>query len=60
MTERTITFAVDERQAEVLLKFLKRVSPKEVALLLDRPDEWEPFNKASERLRVALRDAAEQ
>lgn len=59
MREHSIIFTVGEGQAAALLKFLRRVGPKEVAQLLDRPDEWEPFNTASERLRLALRDVVE-
>ena len=37
MTEHSIIFTIEEGQAAALLKLLRRVTPREVALLLDQP-----------------------
>jgi hypothetical protein len=51
-----ITVEQDRDQAEALLTFLHRIGPSEIAQLHEGI-EWATFNKARERLRVALRGA---
>jgi hypothetical protein len=51
-----ITIELDKDQAEALLTVLRRIGPSEVAQLHEGI-EWPTFDKASEKLRVALRDA---
>jgi hypothetical protein len=49
-----ITIELDRDQAEALLTVLRRIGPSEVAMLHEGV-EWAAFDKASERLHVALR-----
>jgi hypothetical protein len=58
-TERAITFYVDTPGAEALLTVLRRIGPNEIAMLHDEGIEWATFDKASTRLRTALRDLVE-
>jgi hypothetical protein len=55
-TQMKITIELDKDQAEALLTVLSRIGPSEVAQLHEGI-EWPTFDSASEKLRVALRDA---
>jgi hypothetical protein len=56
----TVTFRLtDKNEAKVHLKFLRCVSFPAVAKTLDGQEKVRVFNKASERLRVALRQVVE-
>ena len=51
-----ITIELDNDQAEALMAVLRRIGPSEVAQLHEGI-EWPTFDRASEKLRVALRNA---
>ena len=51
-----ISVELDREQATALLTVLRRIGPSEVAQLHEGI-EWPTFDGASEKLRVALRDA---
>jgi len=53
-----ITIELDRDQAEALLTVLRRIGPSEIAQLHEGI-EWATLDKASEKLRVALRDVVE-
>jgi hypothetical protein len=55
----TITFEIDHDQADALLSVLRRIGPSEIAQLHEGI-EWAAFDKASEKLRAALRDALQE
>jgi hypothetical protein len=58
--EIEITFRVEPEQAPALLKFLRRVGFDAVTETLDDDgEEIRAFGRASERLRVALRQVVE-
>jgi hypothetical protein len=48
-----ITVDLDKEQAETLLKFLRRVGPKDLEQIHDELD-WSTFDAASRRLRLAI------
>ena len=54
MTEHRITFYVNTAEATALLTVLRRIGPSEIAML-----QWPTYDKASEKLHVALRDVTE-
>ena len=53
-----ITVELEQEEATTLLRFLRRIGPSEVAMLHEGL-EWPTYDKASEKLRVALRDVIE-
>jgi hypothetical protein len=57
--EVEITFRVKPEQAAALLEFLSCVLRADIMRALDSPGEVQPFDFASERLRVALRKVVE-
>ena len=53
-----ISLDLSQEEATALLMVLRRIGPSEVAQLHEGI-EWPTFDKASEKLRVALRDVME-
>ena len=53
-----ITVELEHEEATALLTVLRRIGPSEVAMLHEGV-EWPTYDKASEKLRVALRDVIE-
>jgi len=53
-----ITVELEQEEATALLTVLRRIGPSEVAMLHEGV-EWPVYDKASEKLRVALRDVIE-
>ena len=53
-----ITVELEQEEATVLLTVLRRIGPSEIAMLHEGV-EWPTYDKASEKLRVALRDMIE-
>ena len=53
-----ITVELDRDETEALLTVLRRAGPSEVAMLHEGV-EWPTYDKASEKLHVALRDVTE-
>ena len=53
-----ITVELDRDETEALLTVLRRAGPSEVAMLHEGV-EWPTYDKASEKLRVVLRDMIE-
>jgi hypothetical protein len=49
-----ITVELEHEEATALLTVLRRIGPSEIAML-----QWPTYDKASEKLRVALRDVIE-
>jgi len=54
-----ITVELDRDQAEILMKLLRRLDPREPEELLDDAGEAQVFSVTSDRLRVLLRDVVE-
>jgi hypothetical protein len=53
-----ISVELELEEATALLTVLRRIGPSEIAMLHEGV-EWPTYDKASEKLRVALRDMIE-
>ena len=53
-----ISVELEHEEATALLTVLRRIGPSEIAMLHEGV-EWPTYDKASEKLRVALRDMIE-